>query len=488
MSYSRRVFLNTLAQSISRFFSVLVSIATAMILTRYLGPDGYGRYNTAIGFVGLLSVLGDLGVYHILVRELSQKPQRQREVLANVFTWRLISSALVLLVIALAGWFMPYEKVVKLAIIIEAARNSIYVLRTFFTSLPQINLRLDLSAWGEMIGRGSFLLIVVLTALFHWSLLVLFVLLFFTTALETVWMFFSFRKLGGQLRLGWDSKFLRAFLADSLVLGFAYILGNMHFRLDTVLLSLMKPAQDVGIYSAAYRIFQTFVMLPAVFITVVYPRFAELAQKNQWADFFRTSLNMLWLAAWPLAIFIFLYAPYMVKIIGGESFSESVMPLWLLAFAIIGGFMYAGFSQMAVALKRQKQVVLVAGVAVFINLFLNLILIPVYSYNGAALATLISEFSAFILFAFLFGRFLRFPIDYARWVKIVLLALFIGVVGKGLQWLLPYSEFVSHSLPLAMLEISLIWLACFLFYFVLALRLDLLPQSILKEIIKNKGQ
>jgi len=485
MSYSRRVFLNTLAQSFSRVFSIAVSIGTAMILTRYLGPDGYGRYNTAIGFVGLLAVLGDLGIYHILIRELSQNPSRREEILANVFAWRLLSSVLVLLVIAVAGWLMPYEKVVKLAILIETVRNSIYVLRTFFTSLPQVNLRLDLSAWGEIIGRGSFLLSVILVAVFHWSLLVLFILLLTTTVLETLWMFFSFKKLGGSLHLAWDSEFLKVFLKDSIILGFAYILGSMHFRLDTVLLSVMKPAEDVGIYSAAYRIFQTFVMLPAVFITVVYPRFAELAAKNRWSDFFRLSLRILWLAAWPLAILSFLYAPYMIRIIGGEAYSQSVIPLWLLSFAIVGGFMYAGFSQMAVALKRQKQVVLVAGMAVFVNVVLNLALIPAFSYSGAALATLVSECFAFIIFAFLFNRFLGFRIDYGYWLKIVFLALFVGVIARGLQWFLPYSEFALQSLPLAMLEIGLIWLACFLLYFVLAVKFNFLPRTILKEIIKR---
>ncbi len=459
-----------------------------MVLTRYLGPDGYGRYNTALGFVGLLAVLGDLGIYQILVRELSQSPEQREKILANVFSWRLLSSFLVLFVIAVAGWLMPYDKVVKLAIVIEAVRNSVYVFRLFFTSLPQVNLRLDLSAWGEIIGRGSYLISVILVAFLHWSLLTLFLLLLGSTVLETLWMFFVFKKMGGRLQLGLDVEFLRLFLRDSLVLGFAYILGNMHFRLDTVLLSVMKPPKDVGIYSAAYRIFQTLVMLPSVFIGVVYPRFAELAKQKAWSEFFRTSLNILWLVAWPLAVFTFLYAPYMVRVLGGQAFVESTVPLWFLAFALVGGFVYSGFSQMAIALHRQKQVVLVTGIAVTINMTLNLALIPRFSYTGAALATLVSEICASLVFAFLFSRFLAFHVDWKHWLKVLLVSFLVGVVAKSFQWLLPFAEFRAHSLGLAILELVLVGSACFALYAAIVVKLNLFPRAIFKEIIRNNEQ
>ncbi len=487
MSYPRQVFINTVAQAGARFFSMAVSVVTAMILTRYLGPSGYGQYNTALSFVGFLAVLGDLGVYQILVRELSQHPERRKKILSNVLAWRVFSGGLVFFIIVLAGFCMPYEQVVKLAIVIETARSFVYLLRSFFTSLPQVHLRLYLSAWGEILGRGSYLLAVIAVALFKWGLLVLFALMFTSTVLETLWMFYSYRRLGGKLWLEWDGVFLKNFLKESLILGLAALLGAIHFRLDTVLLSVMKPSFDVGIYSAAYRIFQVLVMLPGVFLSVVFPRFSELA-RSEWKEFFAFCLNLLWFVVWPLVGFVVLFAPYMIQILAGGEYQASVVPLILLAFAMVGGFMYSGFSQMAIALHRQKHVVLVVALAVLINISLNLILIPSYSYTGAALATLVSEISAFLSFWWLFRQRLAFRIPIGLWFKGLGMALVVVAIGYGFRLLLPFSEFVHQHILLNLVEIGLIASVYFLVWFALALKFNLLPRHLLKEVIGSYGK
>ncbi|MDD3774138.1 MAG: flippase, partial [Patescibacteria group bacterium] len=448
MSYSRKVFLGTLAQFISQAISVLVGIVSVSILTRYLGPTGYGYFNTTLVFVSFLSVLGDMGVQAILARELSQNPEEKQKIkiLGNVFVWRIISIFIMFFFIASISRFMPYAPLVKILILIEGARASIALLRGFFITLPQVKMRLDLSAWGTIILRLSYLLSVVAVFYFDLGITVLFFLMAICSLLDIIYLYFAFKRLGGVIKLQFDLKFIKAFLRESLVLGFASVLGTIHYQIDTIILSVIKPAYDVGIYGAAYNVFTNIIVVPGIFMNTIFPRYAELAHnRKSWIKFFDFSLFLLWLLALPIALFIFMFAPYIIKIVGGGQFVNSVLPLQILSFALIGAFAFTPFVYMAIALRRQKQIIFVAAIAVIVNVALNLILIPRYTYVGAATATLVSETLSFLVFAFVFFKYLKFKINFFLWLKALLPALLLLIFWIALKLVLPLDFFITQS-------------------------------------------
>ena len=49
------------------------------------------------------------------------------------------------------------------------------------------------------------------------------------------------------------------------------ILGIVHFRIDTVLLSILKPLADVGVYSVAYRFIEQVLYIPSFFVAASFP-------------------------------------------------------------------------------------------------------------------------------------------------------------------------------------------------------------------------
>jgi O-antigen/teichoic acid export membrane protein len=485
MSYSRRVFLNTFAQTFSRVISILIGIVSVTLLTRYLGPAGYGQFSTALVFVSFLSVLGDLGVQSILVRELSQNPEHKEKILGNVFIWRLFSAFLMFLVIVGVSRFMPYDGIVKLVIIIESARSAISLFRAYFTAVPQWKMRLDLAAWGEIIGRVSYLVILLLVVHFKLGLVALFGFMFIAYLSDLIFMYFSFKRIGGVVKLRLDPQFLKAFLKESIILGLASILGTIHYQIDTLILSVIKPAHDVGIYGAAYAVFGSLVVLPGIFLAAIFPRYSELAKSGKsWTEFFDFSLFLMWVAVLPLAFFTFLFAPYVIKVIGGSLFTQSVLPLQILAFALIGGFVAAPFASMAIALRKQKQVVFATAVAVLVNVGLNLILIPRYTYVGAAIATLVSENVVFLTFLFLFYKLMRFKINFWLWLK-ALLPLFLLVPFWFLiKYFLPLNAFSGQGLVMKFLEIGFVFVTSMALYLAMVLGFGLVPKKLFKEIIK----
>ena len=82
----------------------LVSIA---VITRYLGPDDYGRYTLALIYMQLFSVLADVGLFTIVVREISRDPSRTEELVGNTLTLRLLLSVAVIAVAAALSLLSP---------------------------------------------------------------------------------------------------------------------------------------------------------------------------------------------------------------------------------------------------------------------------------------------------------------------------------------------------------------------------------------------
>ena len=68
---TRKIYTNTLAQIGGKILTAIISIAMIKLLTNYLDIAGYGLYSKIYNYLSIFSVIADLGLYTITVRELS---------------------------------------------------------------------------------------------------------------------------------------------------------------------------------------------------------------------------------------------------------------------------------------------------------------------------------------------------------------------------------------------------------------------------------
>ena len=82
-----------------------------------------------------------------------------------------------------------------------------------------------------------------------------------------------------DVRLGWavKRKTWALLLRISLPLGATYIVNYLYFRLDVVLLSILKGEEEVGVYGLAYRVLEGLMVLPAYFMFALFPEIARLS-------------------------------------------------------------------------------------------------------------------------------------------------------------------------------------------------------------------
>lgn len=68
---TKKIYTNTIAQIAGKLITAVISIFMIKILTNYLDIAGYGLYSKIYNYISIFSVIADLGLYTISVRELS---------------------------------------------------------------------------------------------------------------------------------------------------------------------------------------------------------------------------------------------------------------------------------------------------------------------------------------------------------------------------------------------------------------------------------
>lgn len=406
MGFAKQVAYNTLVQIVGKFIVAGLSLAVIAFLTRYLGVTGYGDYTTATVFISFFAIFADFGINLIVVREISKNAERTADIIANVLGLKLFFSLFVLLLAPLLALFLPYSNIIKLSILILASGTYFLSLNQVFVGVFQSRLKLDRAVFADIIGR---LVILLLTLLFLYlglglPYIILAILLGNLINLITSWFLIrQMVRVGLKFNFGvWKKIFL-----ESLSMGLVLVLGVTYYRIGPILLSLFKGSYDVGIYGAAYKLFEFLVILPALFAGTVFPllsRFLGEVNRERFRSIFQKSFDLLVIAGLPVALGGILLAPYIINLIAGSGYENSVLVFKLLSLTLLFIFLTQLSGTTIVSIGKQKKLILPYIICVIFSIGANLVLIPRYSYLGAGLVTLLTEilvllFGYFILFA-----------------------------------------------------------------------------------------
>ena len=104
---ARRLTLNVVAMVIGKMAAVVIGLATISLLTRYLGPEGYGHYRTVLTVLAVAAICSDLGLQMVVLREVSRPDQDAGHVLGSALALRMILTGLAVILGGLAALAMP---------------------------------------------------------------------------------------------------------------------------------------------------------------------------------------------------------------------------------------------------------------------------------------------------------------------------------------------------------------------------------------------
>jgi len=149
----------------------------------------------------------------------------------------------------------------------------------------------------------------------------------------------------------------------------------------------------VGFYSLAYKVFEVCLVVPVFLVNAAYPYMVKHFKQSQ-KRLALTSLKigMVLFGAGIIALLVVWYlAPFTVRVLGGEGFESSIMALRYLSLAFPVFFVTNILLWYLITLGRRRAIPVIYWLAVVINIGANLVVIPRWSFLGAAVVNGLTE-------------------------------------------------------------------------------------------------
>ncbi len=427
----RSVVRNTLVQLTGRVIAGLLALAALMTLTRYLGVEGVGDFLLVLSLLALLNI-SDMGIYTITVRELSSGESRAEVLLGNVLLIRIVSAVLAMALLSLVALLLSYPAEVTIAIWLASLSYLFMAVgRSSLGATFAANLRMEFQALATTVQSLTFIGLVGLIVSQGMGLIAL-VLAYDASILANtaVVIFFSKKFVVPRFRL--DLHVCRALLTASLPVALASMAWMAYSRIDMVMLSKMKGAEAVGLYGLAYRFIELSGPLGFLFIISVYPilsRYYRLGDGERLRRLLQESLDFLSLLVIGLATAVIVFAEPIISFIASDEFLPAATSLRILSLAVVfiwvGGLTY----HTLFAVGKQGALLWATLLGLVVNVGLNLVLIPRFSFDGAAAATVVTELVVFLLALIVLARHLDYLPSFGVAAKTVPVALAAGAAA-----------------------------------------------------------
>lgn len=393
MSLNRKLAHNTLWQFGGRIVGTLLAVVALSQLFRYLGPTEYGRFHIIVTIVQMAGIIADMGLYLIVLNDISRPDSNHHQIISQNFVFRFYLNILYLIATALLVLVLPYESAIKLGIFLMSFSNIFIWFSQLINTFFQKRLRTHYVAIAEVIGRAALLIATVL--MIHWQASL--VLLTLTVVIGNLANFLvSWYFSRGHIKLRWeiDWSYIRNVLRRTWPVAVSIWFSLLYFKADTIILSFFKSDYVVGIYGMPYRILETLITLPLVFMGLMMPLLSTVwnaGNQVKFRGYMQKAFDGLSLMGIPLLAGTIPLAKPIVLLFAGEQFVESVPILQILMIGVLIMYIGALFGHAVITVGEQKKMIKYYVMIAALMLAGYLLLIPPYSYWAAAWLTNIGE-------------------------------------------------------------------------------------------------
>jgi len=400
MTIVRKIAYNTVVSTGARLIGVALSLISIGLIARYLGKDGFGSYSLVLAFLYTFDSLADLGLYSLMVREISKPGVDEKKVASNIFTIRMVALLVFIGIASIIVWFFPYTTEVKIGIMIAGVSFLFLSMGQVLMGIFQKYLRTDKSAIADIAGRVIQLVLIfacIKAGVGFYGVILALVASCFINFL----LLFVFAKKYINFSLEFDFAYWKQIIKSAFPIAVSIVLTLIYFKIDSIFLSLPminryspSPMADVGIYGIAYKILEGLIFFPAMFIGLIMPLLSNsaLVDKEKFKNIFQKALDILIIFIVPMTIGLLMLSLPIVILVGGSDFSASALVLSILTPAIAFIFLGNLFGSTIIDLDKQKTAAWIYFIGMIFNIVVNLIFIPKYRYIGAAWVTTATEF------------------------------------------------------------------------------------------------
>lgn len=419
-------FLNTIT-------GIVFPVITFPYAARVLLPEGIGAVNFLQSIVAYIVLLTSLGIPMYAVREVAK--YRDDIVKRNTVTVEITLLSLILclggyVIVWILGEFVPQ-------IHSQLALFYVLSLTILFTNLGVNWFFQAIEDFKFITVRAVIFRLLAAMALFLFvktkdDLLIYALVTVGSTVGNNIINFIHLRKYIVLKQISWNHLQVWRHLKPSLHIFVFNLITSIYLNLNTVMLGFMKGDSAVGFYTAGNKISHIVLSVVASLGVVLLPRCSNLVENGRMDEFAavtRKSYSLVQALSLPSTLGLILLASPIIIIFGGSEFADASSVLaWTAPIIVFIGLSNVFGIQILYPLGKENLVIWSTVGGAVINLLLNLLLIPYWSYTGAAISTFIAELTV-LLIQILWGyRYIPFSLFEKVNVNYLIASLVMAVV------------------------------------------------------------
>lgn len=377
-----------------------LAFASSVFMARVLGPEGLGRYGYVLAVVAVLSVFAAFGLPTVVARLLAAYQARgDNSAARGLLRWsgRVIGCWAILLALGLVAygalqgadeqlwlylWAAPVVPVLALTNLRQRALQAMH--HPIAAQLPEQLVKhvVFLSMGGLLLWAGNKLPSTAEGAMAVWmvaasaSLAVGILLLRHMSPPGLKDGGYAYRTAD------WKKIALPLFVADAL----GVVLGNS----DTILLGMMQPAEEVGVYQVALRLSGLMLVLLGASNWVLAPWFAKfhaLEDRERFQSVVTRSTRAVFLATLAIYLGMVLLGRPFLALFFGDQFQVAYPLMLILGAGQLVNVACGPVVNLLAMAGGQRELATGVGMAAAGNVLLCSLLVPLYGALGAAAST-----------------------------------------------------------------------------------------------------
>lgn len=402
MNVHQKIIRNSAWLYFAELVSKLVMFFFILYLARSLGDEQFGVFTFAFSFVFLFTGLITFGMDSLVVRDCSLDKTLIHSYVSNTIIFRIIMSFLVVSIILVTSYLLNYPiSTIKIVFI-----ASLFLVASSFTQLFTFAIRVYENMKYEAILKivEKWVLAVIGTIILFYGFNVLEVSLvyLFSAIIAALLSIYFFIKLSG-LKFSFNKYELFKIIKFSLPFIFLVIFYDLYLKVDITILSFLKGDAVTGWYGASSKIIELFMIIPIIFNRALLPTITHIYQETpqQIPVLYNFISKYLFTISFPVFLFTLIMSKGIIGVLFGQDYIGASTSLIILSCALI--FMYQGFHNhhFLLAVRKEKKAAIIMGSLILLNVILDIIVIPYWSLNGAAAATLFCNIIFYIITLFI---------------------------------------------------------------------------------------
>jgi O-antigen/teichoic acid export membrane protein len=391
-SMPKAAFLSSLGSAAgSKLGSALCGVVTFGFLARALGARGLGEYRTVLTLLLFAGALFDFGLYPLTLRGIAQPEADRSRILGSAVGLRLVSMCLAIGLLAVAVSVAGFDSTVCRGVLIAGVGWICLQLNEMLKAVFQFKMAQHRSAIAEMAGAVLSLLLVIGLAQLAVGVEGMLAAAATGFCLTGGLAWYYARQLV-PFRPRFDVHIWRHFIVTCVPFAVSAILLIVRLRVDLLLLSVLRPPAEVGLYDAPVKLYELLLSLASILGGLMTPAFIrDLHTRNTLVR--RLSAGIAATSIFAALAFAVLFecAEPIVTLLAGSDFTQAAQPLRFLAAAagLAGVTSILRFA--AIALDQPGRMTRADLIGVGLALVAHLILIPRFGLMGAAVGRLVGD-------------------------------------------------------------------------------------------------